>query len=262
MDGQPIPTEPDLVMRFGESILNFPLACNSGSIPYEVDGTSIELDVAHSVTTLERCADDPTRQAELFVTALHRVDTAIRSAKGRQLDFEGPGVSMQFARGIGDDRADTTTTTTTTALSPTTTEPSTTVEAPELADTSWNVIAYRLPDGSITNVIVRDVTISFSADGHMSGSSGCNSYNSYDGRWRVSGDWDAVEPGVSDPNDGQELSLPQVNTTTLWCSDDGIMEQGAIFHDLLRATGRWVLIDGDLNLRDAEGGFLLSAEPL
>ena len=196
------------------------------------------------------------------MTALHRVDTAIRSAKGRQLDFEGPGVSMQFARGIGDDSADTTTTTTTTALSPTTMEPSTTVEAPELADTSWNVIAYRLPDGSITNVIVRDVTISFSADGHMSGSSGCNSYNSYDGRWRVSGDWDAVEPGVSDPNDGQELSLPQVNTTTLWCSDDGIMEQGAIFHDLLRATGRWVLIDGDLNLRDAEGGFLLSAEPL
>ncbi|MGB9359914.1 MAG: META domain-containing protein [Acidimicrobiia bacterium] len=156
----------------------------------------------------------------------------------------------------------TTTAPTTTTLSPTTTEPSTSVEAPGLADTSWNVIAYRLPDGSITDVIVRDVTISFSADGHVSGSSGCNSYNSFDGRWRVSGDWDSFEAGVSDPADGQELSLPQFNTTTLWCTDDGIMEQGAIFHDLLRAAGRWVLIDGEFHLRDAEGGFLFSAEPL
>ena len=249
-------------MRFGESILNFPLACNSGSIPYEVDGTSIELDVAHSVTTKQLCAPDPTRQVELFVTALHRVDTAIRSAKKQQLNFEGPGVSMQFARGIGGDRADTTLTPTPITLSPTTTEPSASVEAPELADTSWNVIAYRLPDGSITNVIVRDVTISFSADGHMSGSAGCNSYNSFDGRWRVSGAWDAVEPGVFDPNDGQELSLPQGQHNHAVVQRRRNHGTGGDLPDLFRATGRWVLIDGELNLRDAEGGFLLSAEPL
>ena len=91
---------------------------------------------------------------------------------------------LAACNGSSDEAADTTVATTTTAA-PTTTEPSTSVEAPELADTSWNVIAYRLPDGSITNVIARDVTISFSADGHVSGSAGCNSYNSFGGRWRV-----------------------------------------------------------------------------
>ena len=33
VDGQAIPIEPALVMRFGETILSFPLACNSGSVP-------------------------------------------------------------------------------------------------------------------------------------------------------------------------------------------------------------------------------------
>ena len=262
VDEQPIPTEPDLVMRFGETILRFPLACNSGSIPYEVDGTSIEFDVDHSSTTLEACAPDPTGQAELFVTGLHRVQTATRSAKGQQLHFEGPGVSMQFARGIGGDSADTTLTPTTTTVLPTTSEPSASVEAPELADTSWNVIAYRLPDGSITNVSKADVTISFFADGTMSGSAGCNSYNSFDGTWSVSGTWDAFEPGVSDSNDGQELVSPYVTANEMLCEDDAVMEQEAVFLDLLQDAGRWVLIDGEFNLRDAEGGFLFSAEPL
>ena len=164
-----------------------------------------------------------------------------------------------------DDSADTTlapataTTATTTTLPPTTTEPTASVEAPELAETSWNVIDYRLPDGVITNVWKTDVTISFSADGTVSGSAGCNVY---EGTWSVSGAWDAFESGVPDSNDGQELILDSLSWTEMACEDDAVMEQEAEFLDLLQDAGRWVLIRGEFNLRDAEGAFLFNAEPV
>jgi heat shock protein HslJ len=153
----------------------------------------------------------------------------------------------------------TTTTAATTTLSPTTTEPAASVEAPVLADTSWNVIDYRLPDGTITNVWKTDVTISFSADGTVSGSAGCNVY---EGTWSVSGAWDAFESGVPDSNDGQELILDSLSWTEMACEDDAVMEQEAEFLDLLQDAGRWVLIRGEFNLRDADGGFLFNAEPV
>lgn len=106
VDEQPIPTEPDLELRFGETILFFPLSCNSGSVPYEINGTSIEFDLDYFTTTEKRCATDPTYppdvQANLFETGLRRVETATTSDNGRQLEFKGDGVTMQFfLRGIG-----------------------------------------------------------------------------------------------------------------------------------------------------------------
>ncbi|MCJ7779873.1 MAG: META domain-containing protein [Acidimicrobiia bacterium] len=148
--------------------------------------------------------------------------------------------------------------TSTTVATPTT-EPAASAEAPELADTSWNVIDYRLPDGTITNVWKTDVTISFFADGTVSGSAGCNVY---EGAWSVSGAWDAFESGVPDSNDGQELILDSLSWTEMACEDDAVMEQEAEFLDLLQNAGRWVLIDGEFNLRDDEGGFLFNAEPV
>jgi heat shock protein HslJ len=168
--------------------------------------------------------------------------------------------------GTAEDGADTTLAPTATTLPPTTTaapttptEPAVSVEAPELADTSWNVINYRLPSGSITNVWLTDVTISFSADGTVSGSAGCNVY---EGNWSVSGALDAFESGVPDSNDGQELILDSLSWTEMACEDDSIMEQEAEFLDLLQDAGRWVLIREEFNLRDAEGGFLFSAVPV
>lgn len=95
VDEQPIPTEPDLVLRFGETRLSFPLSCNSASIPYEVDGTSIELDLDNFETTLEAC---PTDQADMFLASLPLVDTIAMGDNGQQLEFEGDGVSIQFTR--------------------------------------------------------------------------------------------------------------------------------------------------------------------
>lgn len=109
VDEQSIPTEPDLVMRFGETHLSFPLSCNSGSVPYHLDGTSIEFDLDYFTTTEMRCATDPTYppdvQARLFETGLRHVDTVAMSDDGQQLEFEGDGATMLFTRGAGDSGA-------------------------------------------------------------------------------------------------------------------------------------------------------------
>lgn len=148
--------------------------------------------------------------------------------------------------------------TTTTTAAAVTTQPAASVEAPELGGTSWNVTDYRLPGGAITNVWKTEVTIGFAADGTVSGSAGCNDYQ---GTWSVSGSWNEFEPGVPDTEDGQQIALEQLSWTEVACEDAAIMEQEAEILDILQNAGRWVLIDGYLNLRDAEGSFLLEAEP-
>lgn len=109
VDEQQIPTEPDLVMRFDETILSFPLSCNSGAVPYQVNGDSIEFDLDYFSTTEKRCSTDPAdpanMQANLFETGMRQaetVETVTIDPDEQQLEFKGNGVLMQFTRGTGD----------------------------------------------------------------------------------------------------------------------------------------------------------------
>lgn len=145
----------------------------------------------------------------------------------------------------------------------TTTMPETTtaaggVDAPQLAGTSWSVNDYSQGPGMITNVWKTEVTIAFATDGTVSGSAGCNDYQA---RWQVSGPYDEFESGVRDPDDGQILIFEDLSWTERACEDGAIMEQEAEILDLLQRAGRWVLIRGEFNLRDADGAFLFEAEP-
>jgi len=137
-------------------------------------------------------------------------------------------------------------------------EPAQTVAAPELGSTDWNVTLYSQVGGTMTNVWKTEVTISFAADGTVSGSAGCNGYQA---TWQVSGVYNEFESGVRDPDDGQELILGPLSWTEMACEDEAIMEQETEILDLLQRGGRWVLIRGNFNLRDAEGAFLFEAEP-
>ncbi len=132
-------------------------------------------------------------------------------------------------------------------------------DAPRLGGTNWNVTTYRLPSGSITNVWLTAVTISFAADGTVSGSAGCNDF---DGTWEVSGAYDEFESGVPDSNDGQELGLGSLSWTEIACENESIMEQESEILDLLQEGARWVLKGETFHLRDASGSFLFEAEPV
>jgi len=131
------------------------------------------------------------------------------------------------------------------------------VDAPELAGTDWVVTDYSQGSGTITNVWLTDVTISFAADGTVSGSAGCNDYQ---GTWEVAGAYDEFESGVPDPNDGQELILGSLSWTEVACEDEDIMQQEAEILDLLQRAGRWVLIRDNFHLRDGAGAFLFETE--
>jgi heat shock protein HslJ len=141
----------------------------------------------------------------------------------------------------------------------TTSDAVSTFDAPQLGGTNWNVTTYRLPSGSITNVWLTDVTISFGADGTISGSAGCNDFT---GTWQVSGVYDEFEAGVPDSNDGQELSLRSLSWTEIACEDESIMEQESEILDLLQQGERWLLKGETFHLRDATGSFLFEAESL
>lgn len=139
-----------------------------------------------------------------------------------------------------------------------TSEPAQAVDAPALGGTNWNVTDYSQASGTMTNVWKTEVTISFAADGTVTGSAGCNGYQA---TWRVSGAYDEFESGVRDPNNGQGLTLDSLAWTEMACEDAAIMVQEAEILDLLQRGGRWVLIRGNFHLRDAEGLFLFEAEP-
>jgi heat shock protein HslJ len=128
------------------------------------------------------------------------------------------------------------------------------VEAPDLGDSSWLVGDYRSPDVGITNVWIVEVTIAFSADGKISGSAGCNDY---EGMWTASGPY--AETEASGTKRGQELVFESLSWTEIACEDQRVMTQEEEILDILQNTGRWVLLDGELNLLDSEGKFLADA---
>ena len=127
----------------------------------------------------------------------------------------------------------------------------------ELAGTSWNVTDYSQGAGVITNVWKTEVTMSFTSD-QIGGSSGCNTFMA---SFSVSGGYDLFESGQRDANDGQAMEIGPVGVTKMLCGDEDIMIQEGEILDLLSRVGRWVLIDGALNLRSDDDGFLLKAVP-
>lgn len=144
------------------------------------------------------------------------------------------------------------------AAAPSTTSTLAGVEPPPLTDIFWEVGDYRLPNGAITNVWKTTVDITINADGTVTGSSGCNDY---EGTWTVSGPYDEYTTEFFDPNDGQAITFDALTSGDLVCEDEDVMIQEGEILDILEQTARWVLIEGNLSLRDSEGKFLLEASP-
>ncbi len=141
----------------------------------------------------------------------------------------------------------------TTAASPTTTAtPDTTVaepsgDAPELAGTSWVLVFYNLPDGSLTNPWPgSEITAKFDDAGTISGSTGCNEYSA---DFSVSGPYDEFEDGVRDENDGQAVSISLTGVTERACEEQNWMEQEGEFLDNLAGTTHWFVARETLRLR-------------
>jgi heat shock protein HslJ len=107
-----------------------------------------------------------------------------------------------------------------------------------LANTRWKLISYGQP-GSETPVIEgTGVTLQFEGDSQAGGSGGCNTFGA---QYEVS--------------DGNQLSIVDIISTLMACSDEGLMDQETEFFDALRTAESFEFAGEGLTIR-YEGGLL------
>jgi heat shock protein HslJ len=111
-----------------------------------------------------------------------------------------------------------------------------------LAGTRWQVQALSDPVTGTANPILpgTTLTMTFTVDGKVSGSSGCNSFTS---TYVVNG--------------GQLTMTPPIGTKVLCTQPAGIMEQEAAFLTLLPMVGRYAINSSQLSLQTAAGKVLI-----
>jgi heat shock protein HslJ len=107
---------------------------------------------------------------------------------------------------------------------------------------TWRVTGYLGgTPGAIVPVIAGTViTLTFNADGNVSGRA-CNSYG---GPWKA---------------DGTSLSIGQLISTEMFCTEPGVMPQESQYLTALASTSSWTLDGGQLTLADAQGRAVVTA---
>jgi heat shock protein HslJ len=106
---------------------------------------------------------------------------------------------------------------------------------PSLTDTTWQVQSYNNGRGGVVTVQTgTELTAMFGADGMLSGSAGCNTYN---GTYTV---------------DGSDMSIGPLATTRRACPEP-IMQQEGAYLAALAATSQYTLTADRLTLRSADG---------
>jgi heat shock protein HslJ len=153
-----------------------------------------------------------------------------------------------------------------TTLAPVVTSPPSTVPqgtpAPKLAGTEWNVTIHQIGTDfteGLTNIWKTEVTIAFAADGTVSGTTGCNTYQ---GTWEPEGPYLEWEDRGPDGNYGQAIKLDGLTWTELTCDSEDIMVQEAELIALLQLAGRWRIYESEFTLHDEVSRELFYADPL
>ena len=105
-----------------------------------------------------------------------------------------------------------------------------------LANTHWKLVSYGQP-GSETPVIEgTGVTLQFEDDSQAGGSGGCNTFG--------------AQYEVSDDN---RLSIVDIVSTLIACSDEGLMDQETEYFDALRTAEGFEFTGESLKIRYAGG---------
>jgi heat shock protein HslJ len=192
--------------------------CNSYGATYAVDGS--QLTISQVVSTMMACDTPIMDQETQYFTALG--STASYTISGETLTLsDSAGASLAvFAAG----------------------QPT-----PDLAGTSWLVMAYDRGENATTPVISgTDLTAEFGDDGNVTGSSGCN---------------DFFAPYTQE---GASITIGAVGSTRMSCPDpDGIMQQEAQYLAALQSATSIEASGIELNLRNADGELVvvLAATP-
>jgi heat shock protein HslJ len=108
---------------------------------------------------------------------------------------------------------------------------------------SWRATGLLQGDGFTTRIAGTEITATFGDDGALTGSAGCNRYQS---RYTV---------------DGGELTIEEPVATKRYCATpDGVMVQEQSFLSLLPSAARFEVAGRTLELTDADGKRLVELE--
>jgi heat shock protein HslJ len=112
-----------------------------------------------------------------------------------------------------------------------------------VSGTSWDVQSYNNGRGGVTTLVPdTSMTVHFAEDGTISGSSGCNAFA---GSYTV---------------DGDSITISQLATTKLICSND-VMEQEQAFLTALAASTQYALAADRMTTRNDDGAIQVDLVP-
>ena len=213
-EGNLVPSLPEITVtaEFSDGKVSGSSGCNSYSGSYKVNGDRIEFGLFAS--TMMACPEP--RMA---------LESGVLSALGSSTRFEVNDSSLTLMNDSGE-----------VLVRFSASEPG------SITSTPWEVLRYNNGKGGFTSVILHtSITASFAEDGTLSGSAGCNNYNT------------EYEIG------GESITIGPIALTQMFCSDpEGIMEQEAQYLAALQNARTYTIELDQLDLFDAEGTRMVS----
>lgn len=214
LGGQPVKQAPAVTLRIAEGQATGSDGCNRYRGPVALDGNGFRVQTGAMVSTKMACLPEVMTRAGKYTTALEQA---------RTVRVEGQRLTL-----LGEDGA---------------TLATFEMQSQDLSGTTWQVTGLNNGRQGVVSVLQgSSLTLSFSSDGEVSGSAGCNRYS---GRFTAH---------------GEKVTIHTLASTRKKCSHPPkVMEQEAQFLRALKgsATAR---MEGDaLELRDAHGALMVGA---
>ncbi len=185
--------------------------CNQYSLGYTVDGDTIT--TTPGPVTMMACPEPIMTLEQAYLAAMGSAETYAVTEGMLTITYEG-GQTLKFVA-----------------------QPTMGLEGP-----TWNVIGYNNGQEAVVSAIIdTEITMAF-ADGTVSGSAGCNTYNA---AYTIAGDSITIGPAA---------------TTRMMCGEEGVMDQEQQFLAALQTAATWKAEAGKLELRTAEGALAVNAQ--
>jgi len=202
----------EATIRFEEGQASGNASCNRFFAAYMLEGNQLSFDQVGS--TMMGCPEPMMSQEQAFLTNLGLVASyEIAGAQLTLLDASGAAV-LTFE-----------------------------VQTPTpLTNTLWQATGYNNGRGGVTSLVIgTEINATFSDDGTLSGSAGCNNFTA---TYSV---------------EGQQISIMPMATTMMLCPEpEGIMEQEAEFIAALGTAATYAIEGDQLALRMADGALVAS----
>lgn len=221
-----VQTGTEITALFENGQLSGTAGCNNYNASYTIDGDKIAITLP--ISTMMMCAEPEglMEQEQAYLAALPQAATF--QIREDQLEIRDAGGALLVSYTAAPE-----------SLVGDTIPPA---EPLSLTSNPWELASFGDSDMSLAALEGSSITMTFTADGQVNGSAGCNSYmGSY-------------------TSDGNQLTFAPLATTKRMCSE-GVMVLEQAFLAALGKTASYNISEGQLLLLDADGQTLLTLVP-